>query len=87
MLRSLRVPGAILLGLVVVTAARPADQDAINRAIDQGVAFLKKTQQADGTWGFPQVGATALAGLTLVECGVPPSDAAVRKAADHVRPQ
>jgi len=79
------VPGTILLWLSAVAAVRAADQDAINRAVERGVTYLKNTQQADGTWGYPQVGATALAGLTLIECDVPPSDAAVQKAADHVR--
>jgi hypothetical protein len=79
------------LGLVVflfalaAPAARATDQEAINRAIERGVASLKKLQQADGTWPHPQIGATALAGLTLLECDVAPTDPAVRKAADAVR--
>jgi hypothetical protein len=37
------------------------------------------------TWPAAQVGATALAGLTLLECGVPANDKAVTRAADVVR--
>jgi tRNA A-37 threonylcarbamoyl transferase component Bud32 len=54
-------------------------------AIDRGVAYLKSLQKADGTWPFTEVGATALAGLTLLECGVPPDDPAVQKAAAAIR--
>ncbi len=82
---SFRVLAAILLGLIAATAASAADQDAIDRAVERGVTHLKSIQQADGTWGYPQVGATALAGLTLLECDVAPKDASVQKAADHVR--
>ena len=70
----------------------PELQDKVNKAIDQGVAFLKKSQKPDGSWttsqffldGFP-VGHTALCGLTLLECGVPADDPHVTKAAAFVR--
>jgi len=42
-------------------------------------------QQGDGTWAHAEIGATALAGVTLLECDVPPTDPAVQKAADAVR--
>jgi hypothetical protein len=71
--------------ILLAPAARATDQEAINRAIDRGVASLKNLQQGDGTWPHPQVGATALAGLTLLECDMPPADPAIRKAADAVR--
>lgn len=66
-------------------------QKEINDAIDKGVAYLKQTQAANGTWGpaaavgVDTVGYAALGGLTLLECQVPPNDAAVQKAAQHVR--
>jgi hypothetical protein len=77
----------ILQGLAPAAAAdRPAH---IQRAIDRGVAFLKSNQSADdGMWhyaGEESLGATALAGLALLECDVPATDPAVIKAAEVVR--
>lgn len=71
------------------TALAPKRQQAVNNAIDRGVAYLKRKQKSNGTWatsGHP-VGNAALPGLTLLECGVPASDPAVRKAAAFVREQ
>ncbi len=65
-----------------------AEQAEVNRAIDQGVLFLKATQLPGGTWaadGNHPAGLAALPGLTLLECGVPPNDPAVRRAAAYVR--
>lgn len=78
----------IVLGLAPVAAAdRPAN---IQRAIDRGVVFLRSIQsKEDGMWHFgladQDLGATSLAGLTLLECDVPASDPTVLKAADLVR--
>jgi hypothetical protein len=60
------------------------------QAIDKGVAYLKQLQGNNGAWAYGQddsstVGSTALAGLTLLECGVAPDDPAVQKAAAFVR--
>lgn len=73
--------------VVLTTAAgvRAANEDPVNRAIVRGLDFLKKTQKPDGTWPHAHIGATALAGLTLLECDVPADDPAVRKAAAAVR--
>jgi len=83
---------AAFLGIWVVSApAAAADRPAnIQRAIDRGVAFLRANQsEKDGMWHYAMpehdIGATALAGLTLLECDVPPGDPAVAKAADIVR--
>ena len=74
------------LGVLVLAApGRAADQAAIDKAIDKGVAALRKMQQQDGTWPHAELGATALAGLTLLECKVPADDKAVVAAADAVR--
>jgi hypothetical protein len=72
-----------------------AKQSKVNQAVDRGVQFLKKTQQADGSWTFQHsirnlegpyaVGLTALPGLTLLECGIDKNDPVIRKAADFVR--
>jgi hypothetical protein len=85
-----------LVGTVVLLAASVPTraQDAtlkrqVNEAIDKGVAYLKKAQQPDGTWsrqeGWQRVGATALAGWTLLESGEDPNSVAVQKAARAVR--
>jgi hypothetical protein len=62
------------------------DEDT-NRAIDRGVAYLKRTQRGSGSWGSSghSVGYAALPGLTLLECGVAANDPRVRKAAAFVR--
>jgi hypothetical protein len=67
------------------SAARSEDKAAVNRAVERGVAHLRKLQKDDGTWPHDQIGATALAGLTLIECGVSDEDPAIRKALDAVR--
>jgi hypothetical protein len=67
----------------------PAVQDRINKAIDNGVVFLRKTQKPNGTWtpdkGSYAVGYTALPALTLLECGVPTTEPAIQWAAFFVR--
>jgi hypothetical protein len=46
---------------------------------------LRALQQPDGTWPHAKMGATALAGRTLLECGAKRDDPAVLKAAQAVR--
>jgi hypothetical protein len=78
----------LLSGIVLGIAApcsRAVDQKAIDKAIEAGVKALRDMQGADGTWPHREIGATALAGLTLLECGVKPDDRAVLRAADVVR--
>jgi hypothetical protein len=92
--------GACWLALGVAAASGNYKDDLkkdIDRAIKSGTAFLKKTQTKDGNWSFggsrftqlgaaeADVGATALAALALLECGLPAKDAAVIKAASFVR--
>src|SRR5437870_3344420 len=74
----------------VLLAAAPlvspqARGDAVQQAVKQGVAYLKGLQAADGSWPTHHAGATALVGLTLLECDVPASDAAVQAAASYLR--
>jgi hypothetical protein len=59
----------------------------VRQAIDKGVSYLRKTQGGDGSWAHPQyaVGYTAMAGLTLLECGVPVDDDQVKRAANFLR--
>jgi hypothetical protein len=92
-----RIAVAILVSLLAVApAARAADREAIRNAIDRGVEYLKSQQKPTGVWeyksgkdGYLQaqhiVGSTALAGLTLLECGVDPTDPIIQNAANAVR--
>jgi hypothetical protein len=75
--------------LFMISSARAADEEAIRKAISAGVEFLKKEQdKASGTWSYPghPSGATALAGLTLLECGIASNDPVIEQAARAVRP-
>ena len=63
-------------------------QEEVNRAIDRGIAFLRKTQAPTGSWiaaGEHVVGLAALPALTLLECGVPHEDPVIQKALAFVR--
>jgi hypothetical protein len=68
----------------------PAEkQEKVNKAIEDGVAYLRKTQQASGSWMQERqqhaVAMAALPGLTLLECGVDSKDPAVQNALAFVR--
>ncbi len=65
-------------------------QEQINGAVERGIAYLRKERnpQIGGAWGGranDAMGATALVGLTLLECGLPETDKDIQKAADFVR--
>jgi hypothetical protein len=90
-------PAVLALCAAVSGRAEPlplpaADQARVDQAIERGVTFLKKSQGPQGTWvgggdkhrGYT-LGYAALPGLTLLECGVPANDPAVRRAAAFVR--
>jgi hypothetical protein len=65
------------------------------RAIERGVAYLRQRlldgsqlySSGDPYGGGAHPGAVALAGLTLLECGLPPDDPGVHKAITTVRSQ
>ena len=63
--------------------AAPEDMDeAVGKAIEQGVQFLWSTQRADGSWagqGEYSMGPTALAAYALLESGVSPQDERIAK--------
>src|SRR5437016_1492013 len=75
--------------------APPKRDPHIQRAVDRGVSFLRSLQSPDGAWLYnpydrtvpPNVGATALAALSLLESGIKTDDPAVRRAADFLRRQ
>jgi hypothetical protein len=62
------------------------EQKRIDRAIEQGIDYLKKQQS---TWlkrnDVHTVGFTALPGLTLLECGVKKHDPVIQKVAAYLR--
>jgi hypothetical protein len=94
-----RRPFAVLLalaGLVACAGAARADRlplsdlelKEVNRTVDRGVRYLQLAQGPNGTWspdGNHPVAYAALPALTLLECGVPATDASVQHAATHVR--
>ncbi len=72
------------------------EQRAVNQAIERGAWSLRAGQNPWGTWSVDKgpaeadrgphwVGRTALAGLTLLECGVPADDRGILAAAQRVR--
>ncbi len=62
-------------------------QKAVNAAIDRGIAYLRDNQLRNGSWADKEwtIGYAALAGLTLLECGIPADDPTIKRAALHVR--
>jgi hypothetical protein len=82
---------ALFAGVSRAADARPDSTPRVNKVIDKGVAYLKKwagdsfETKYNYERGNTQVGAIALAGLTLLECGVPADDAAVKAVAQRVR--
>jgi hypothetical protein len=86
---------ALLAGCAVVAvwaatgpAARAADQEAIDKAVERGVAFLHESGGANQGYDstMQPVGARALVGLTLLECGAGADDKGVVSVAEMVRP-
>jgi hypothetical protein len=63
-----------------------ADQAKVNRAIERGLEYLRKSQDdISGAWPGGRLGHTALPGLTLLACGVSRKDQAVQRAAANIR--
>ncbi len=90
------MPFALILLMTLAAAARgqrmplpPVEQEAVNTAVDQGVNYLKRTQLKSGTWAKigvgHRIGYAVLPGLTLLECGLPPSDPLIQRAAGYLR--
>lgn len=64
--------------------------DDVLKAIEKGVAFLKRGQGARGEWDSPMSiqfpgGTTALCTLALINAGVEPSDPVIIKALEYLR--
>jgi hypothetical protein len=81
------------VGLLTSTAQAAERDPRVQKAIDRGVAFVRSQQAPTGIWPYNAMGsgasgnagATALVGLTLLECGVPADDLAVQQAAKFIR--
>jgi hypothetical protein len=79
------------LGMTVTAFGQnkpPAEQD-VAAAIARGVTFLKEAQSREGYWNEPaqaqhQLGMTALAGLALLENGIPRESREIGKARELV---
>src|SRR5437870_11462821 len=82
-----RCAALLVLGAVMVAASPvlAAEDEAVKQAVSRGVAHLRGLQAPHGSWPTASPGATALVGLTLLECDVPATDPAVQPAAPHLR--
>jgi hypothetical protein len=88
---------AALLGLVSSASADPKpltkeEQDKVDKAIDKGVAYLKRIQREKGDWplyfkGGYALGQSLLPAYALLESGVPANDPAIKKATEYIRPR
>lgn len=79
--------GCLLLGTFspIAEAQVPGEKlaAALEESINRAIEFLKRSQQADGSWPDPvnmPCGMTSLCTLALLSAGVPPDDPAVAKA-------
>ncbi len=87
-----KVSSAILMVailLLLVSAARPATPEAIETAINKGVAWLVAQQKVDGSWGtWEQVAQTGLAVVKLQdrarELGTAEYDDAIQDGLDYI---
>lgn len=79
----------VMAGPRTVQADAPPPEAEIAQAIARGVAFLKEEQRPGGEWVYQfnmqhTLGITALAGLALMENGVPTTDRSIGKASEVV---
>jgi hypothetical protein len=61
------------------------EQERVNKAIDRGVAYVKNRVRHPGEGAAGRLGGQALAGLTLLACGVPAKNPVVRQITTRVR--
>ena len=86
---SLRVSFTIALTTLVAASSisTAADNEAIQNAIKKGVKYLQNVHKPSNTYaGGPQgLGSATLAGLALLEAGVPQTDPALQNIIKFVR--
>src|SRR5271166_5349538 len=92
--RALARPASAIMGLLVIlTAGVPSHgavtREEVERAIRDGLRYLKQAQRADGSWddASPQArtGTTSLVTLALLTAGEKPDSPTIRKALTHLR--
>ena len=78
---------AFMLSAKPLTAVE-VSASTVDRAVTAGVAFLRSTQQSDGSWRFQNkswdLGATALAALAVTLADTPAADPALAAAANFI---
>ena len=87
------IPVLIILAATATVAGRPASAgvtaEEVERAIRNGVHYLKQQQRADGSWpdieGDTQTGTTSLVTLALLNAGEKPDSPTIRKALELLR--
>lgn len=80
--------GCIAMTLPQARAHAEIDAASVQRAIDRGVAYLRKTQNERGGWeefGGQSCGLSALCTLALLNCGIPKEDTDVAAAMRYLR--
>ena len=74
---------------VTLAQGQDIDPKAVEQAIHRGIEYLKRQQNADGSWkeegGGEKCGATAIAVLAMRSCGIPPNDPSVVRAMRYLR--
>src|SRR3954447_19807864 len=71
------------------TGRAAVTREEVERAIREGVRFLKQEQRADGSWldvhGDSRTGTTSLVTLALLTAGEPHDSPVVKSAVDYLR--
>src|SRR5262245_30013937 len=85
---------AVAAGLLLAGLPRPAlaadtdgpDPKEVRAAVDNAIVYLKKSQNADGSWSTQRAGPgiTALIVAALLKSGVGPDDPVVAKAIGYL---
>src|SRR5208337_5588520 len=92
--RALARPAIAIAGLLVILAAGVPSHGAVTRedverAIRDGLRYLKQEQRADGSWDEvsqpAKTGTTSLVTLALLTAGEKPDSPSIRKALTHLR--
>src|SRR6266446_3573723 len=86
---SILVPWLLLQLSGWCPSSAAVSREEVERAIREGVRYLKQEQRADGSWqdvhNETRTGATSLVTLALLTAGETPDTPHVRKAVDFLR--
>jgi squalene-hopene/tetraprenyl-beta-curcumene cyclase len=76
----------VVLAGLVLSSTSTFGKDAWKPTVDKAVAYLKSTQNADGSWGqAPQnMGKTGVIVTGLLQCGLTPDDEVVAKGLKYI---